>query len=127
MDGGNNTNGHRSAPVSNAAQDPDNLKRVATALGRSVEECEVFAYVFCRMKALESVHVLRSGLLVKEEEIAVMIPLETWNSSNGLFADIELSPGQDICVGGSEQLVLPGTGGCRVIILCLRKPREHST
>lgn len=50
----------------------------------------------------------------------VMIPLETWNASNGFFvAEAQMLAGQDMCVDGRETLIFPGTGGALVIVFHL--------
>ena len=103
------------------------MERVAKALGRTLEDGTggpdvLTAYGVCRTKTLGSVQALQKGIREIEEEIVVLIPLDTWDNRNGLFVDTKLDPGQDICVGGSEQITWPGTGGCRLILLCLKIP-----
>lgn len=49
-----------------------------------------------------------------------MIPLETWNATNGFFVNgAEMLAGQDICVHGREAIIFPGTGGALVILFNL--------
>jgi hypothetical protein len=60
------------------------------------------------------------------DEVVVLIPLQEWCVDNGLFCTARIKMGQDICVGGLEEVVFPGTGGCLVLMLFLELPTISS-
>jgi hypothetical protein len=59
-------------------------------------------------------------------EVVVLIPLQEWNVDNGLFCTARITTGQDICLGGLEEVVFPGSGGCLVLMLFLELPTLSS-
>ena len=63
------------------------------------------------------------GLRGTDDTAVVLLPLQEWSAENGLFCTASMIPGQDICVGGAEKVVFPGTGGCLILSLILKLPR----
>jgi hypothetical protein len=105
--------------------------RVGRYLDRSVppdvnsqREC-VAGFAVCRIRSVETSGLLQGGIRGVDEGV-VLIPLEVWNVDNGLFCTAQINPGQDICLGGLEEIVMPGTGGCLILLLFLELPRIES-
>ena len=72
-----------------------------------------------RIKSQEFESALPTGLR-ETDEIVVLIPLERWSKDNGFFLkDVEMQPGEDICIHGREPVKFPGPGGALVIMLVL--------
>jgi hypothetical protein len=63
------------------------------------------------------------GLRGADDTAVVLLPLQDWSASNGLFCTASVMPGQDICLGGAEEVIFPGTGGCLILSLILKLPR----
>lgn len=87
----------------------------------------ISSFVVCRIRPLKSAKWLNQGIRGTNEEVVVLIPLETWDSDNGLFCTSQIKPGQYICVEGKEAVQFPGTGGCLVLLLCLKLPKVGET
>lgn len=83
----------------------------------------VVGFAVCRIPASGKPQWVRGGLRGAEDEAVVLIPLQEWSPGNGLFCAGQLIPGQDICLGGAEDVVFPGTGDCLVLMVVLRLPR----
>jgi hypothetical protein len=107
------------------------VTRVTNHLRRSVPEDVkspkelVVGFAVCRILPLERPECVQGGLRGIDESAVVLIPLQEWSPSNGLFCTGRLILGQDICLGGAEEVVFPGTGGCLVLMLILRLPRTR--
>jgi hypothetical protein len=105
------------------------VTRVTNHLRRTVpEDLEnpkqlVVGFAVCRIPASGKPQWVRGGLRGAEEDAVVLIPLQEWSPGNGLFCTGRLAPGQDICLGGAEEVVFSGTGDCLVLMLVLRLPR----
>jgi len=105
------------------------VKRVTRHLRRSVPEDFksskelVVGFAVCRIQASGKPQWVRGGLRGAEDDAVVLIPLQEWTPDNGLFCAGQLVPGQDICLGGAEEVAFPGTGDCLVLMLVLRLPR----
>lgn len=110
-------------------QDASNVTRVTEHLQRSVPgdvkstKELVVGFAVCRILPLERPDCVRGGLRGADDNAVVLIPLQEWSPGNGLFCAGRLIPGQDICLGGAEEVVFPGTGGCLVLMLVLEVPR----
>lgn len=112
-------------------QDASNVKRVTTHLHRrfpgdvkSPKEL-VVGFAVCRIQSSDKPYWVRGGLRGGEDDVVVLMPLQEWSAGNGLFCTGRLVPGQDICVGGTEEIAFPGTGDCLVLMLILRLPRAY--
>ena len=107
------------------------MERVSRHLHRSVPEGVksprelVVGFGVCRIRPLERPDRLRGGLRGADDIAAVLIPLQEWSPRNGLFCETKLIPGQDICLGGAEEVIFPGTGDCLVLMLFLKLPRTE--
>lgn len=105
------------------------MERVARTLDRIVpgpfdRREELIANVFIsRTRPLAGPVYVKEGFGGSDEEVVVLIPLEKWDAGNGLFCAAQVSLGQDICLGGSEPITFPGTGGCLMIVFFMRLPR----
>lgn len=65
------------------------------------------------------------GLRGADDTAVVLLPLQEWSTDNGLFCAASMIPGQDICLGGAEGVIFPGTGGCLILLLILKLPRRE--
>lgn len=97
-------------------QNRTNISRVANLLNRSIPSTDnlediISSFVVCRIRSLKSVEWLNQGIRGTNEEVVVLLPLETWGSDNGLFWPSQVKPGQYMCVEGNEAVPFPGTGG----------------
>jgi len=112
-------------------QVPDNVTRIAQNLGRSTPEHIksweelLIGFAVCRTRHLERPTLVLEGLRGADDTAVVLLPLQEWNASNGLFCTSSIKPGQDICLGGAEEVVFPGTGGCLILSLILKLPRKQ--
>jgi len=108
-----------------------NVTRVTTHLHRRVpEDIEspkelIVGFAVCRIQSSEEPYWVRGGLRGAEDDAVVLVPLQEWSPGNGLFCTGRLIPGQDICLGGAEEITFPGTGDCLVLMLILRLPRTN--
>jgi hypothetical protein len=109
----------------------DNVTRIAQQLGRSTpahikswEELLV-GFAVCRIRPLGRPTRVLEGLRGADDTAVVLLPLQKWTASNGLFCTSSIEPGQDICLGGAEEVIFPGTGGCLVLSLILKLPRTQ--
>jgi hypothetical protein len=113
------------------AQAPDNLTRIAQHLGRIVPEHTksweelVVGFAVCRIRPLGRPTWVPRGLRGADDTAVVLLPLQEWSAVNGLFCTTMMVPGQDICLGGAEEVVFPGTGGCLILLLILKLPRRQ--
>jgi len=107
------------------------MMRVGRHLDRSVpndveSQREYFVgFGIGRIKHLGGPERLYGGLR-GVDEVVVLIPLEEWCVDNGLFCAARIKAGEDICLGGLEEVVFPGTGGCLVLMLFLELPALSS-
>jgi hypothetical protein len=112
-------------------QGAGNVTRVTKHLHRSVPKNVnslkelMDGFAVCRVQSSQEPHWMRGGLTGAEDDAVVLVPLQEWSSGNGLFCVGRLIPGQDICLGGAEEVVFPGTGACLVLVLILRLPRTY--
>ena len=105
------------------------MTRIAQQLGRGVpaqikswEELLV-GFAVCRIRPLGHPTWVPRGLRGTDDTAVVILPLQEWSADNGLFCTASMIPGQDICLGGAEEIVFPGTGGCLILSLILKLPR----
>jgi hypothetical protein len=115
----------------NSVQDASNLDRVAGLLDRTVPD-DVKSwrghnvnFAVLRVKSFESPQWLRDGFRGVDEQAVVVLPLQNWNINNGFFCVAEMSPGQDICLGGREEVQLSRNGGCLILVFFLPLPRRR--
>jgi hypothetical protein len=83
---------------------------------------QVVSFAVCRIRGVGTSGLLPGGLRGVDEAV-VLIPLELWNVDNGLFCPAQINPGQDICLGGLEEVAMPRTGGCLILLIFLELPR----
>jgi hypothetical protein len=85
----------------------------------------VVGFAVCRIRNLGRPTWLLEGLRGADDTAVVLLPLQEWNTGNGLFCNAFVNPGQDICLGGAEEVMFPGTGGCLVLLFILKLPRRQ--
>lgn len=119
------------SPGAKQNQDTSNMERIGRHLNRRVpadvesQSEQAVSFAVCRIRRVGTSGLLRGGLRGVDEAI-VLIPLEPWNVDNGLFCPAQINPGQDICLGGLEEVAMPGTGGCLILLIFLELPRASS-
>ena len=91
-----------------------NIHRAANAVGRSAPSATMdIVKAFCgfRFKELKMKWQPLHGLAINERErsTVVMIALEPLNHENGCF--VNLAAGEDVCVDGNAEVLIPGAGG----------------
>jgi hypothetical protein len=85
----------------------------------------VLGFAIVRISPLGGPERLHGGLRGVNEAV-VLIPLQEWNVDNGSFCTARIKMGQDVCLGGLEEVVFPGSGGCLVLMLFLELPTLSS-
>jgi hypothetical protein len=112
-------------------QVPGNLTRITQHLDRrtpehirSWEELLV-GFAVCRVRPLGRPTWVPRGLRGADDAAVVLLPLQEWSADNGMFCMASMIPGQDICLGGAEEVIFPGTGGCLILSLILKLPRRQ--
>ena len=82
-------------------------------------------FAVLRTRLFESPQWLQGGFRGVDEQAVVILPLQDWDFNNGVFcAPAEMSPGQDLCLGGLEAVQLSGSGGCLILVFFLPLPRR---
>lgn len=103
-------------------QIPGNIHRAANAVGRNASNATtdiVKAYCGFRFKELKIKWQPLHGFAVNEKErsTVVIIALEPLNHENGCF--VNLTTGEDVCVDGNADVLIPGTGGGLAVFIDL--------
>jgi hypothetical protein len=80
------------------------------------------AYSYSLIKFQKSAQPLKlsHGFLGAADEIAVFLPLQSWNRDTGIFIDDALEPGDGLSIKGDTLIVSPAHGDVCCIFICLK-------
>lgn len=103
-------------------QEESNISRAEQAVGRRADSPRIIKwFALCTLKSTGGTKWARftDGLAMDNEpQTFVFVALEALGPENGF--PYALGRGQDVCMDGTSQLLLPPTGGGLVMIIVLR-------
>ena len=92
----------------------------AGASGQMDKVYEEFSYGLVRFPSIQRPVQCLQGLLKREDELMVIMPLRDWTRTEGFFLEDVVNFGDDVTIHGTEQLRLPAMSEIICITIVLK-------